>query len=56
MADDLYGADGAQLQDDAQTYIDGINAYIIEARLNPTKMPGEYAAIGRRSRTAASPT
>ena len=25
----------------------GINRYIAEARVNPLKMPGEYAAIGK---------
>jgi acyl-homoserine lactone acylase PvdQ len=47
MADDVYGAEGVQLQTDVQDYIDGINGYILEARINPTKMPGEYALIGR---------
>jgi acyl-homoserine lactone acylase PvdQ len=28
-------------------YVAGINKYIAEARLDPSKMPGEYAAIGR---------
>jgi acyl-homoserine lactone acylase PvdQ len=28
-------------------YVAGINRYITEARLNPLKMPGEYAAIGK---------
>jgi acyl-homoserine lactone acylase PvdQ len=32
---------------DADNYIAGINRYITEAKLDPTKMPGEYAAIGR---------
>jgi acyl-homoserine lactone acylase PvdQ len=32
---------------DALSYVAGINAYIAEARINPTKMPGEYPAIGR---------
>jgi acyl-homoserine lactone acylase PvdQ len=45
--DDLYGADGARTQRDAEHYIAGINRYIAEAKLDPTKMPGEYAAIGR---------
>ncbi|MCW2996205.1 MAG: Penicillin amidase, partial [Conexibacter sp.] len=44
--DDLYGADGRQLQDDLTNYVAGINQYIDEAKLDPTKMPGEYAAIG----------
>jgi acyl-homoserine lactone acylase PvdQ len=45
--DDLYGAEGRQLQADLQEYVAGVNAYINEAKLDPTKMPGEYAAIGR---------
>lgn len=45
--DDLYGAEGAQLQEDAAGYVAGINEYISEAKLDVTKMPGEYAAIGR---------
>jgi acyl-homoserine lactone acylase PvdQ len=40
----LYGAEGAQLQTDLAGYVAGINAYISAARLDPTKMPGEYAA------------
>ncbi len=47
QADDLYGAEGIQGQEDVRNYVDGVNAYIEEARLNPLKMPGEYAAIGR---------
>ncbi|HMJ35325.1 MAG TPA: penicillin acylase family protein [Baekduia sp.] len=45
--DELYGADGRQLQADLADYVAGVNTYINEARLDPTKMPGEYAAIGR---------
>jgi acyl-homoserine lactone acylase PvdQ len=45
--DDLYGARGVQIQEDVGDYVDGINQYIAEARLNPLKMPGEYAAIDR---------
>jgi hypothetical protein len=47
LGDDLYGDRGRQLQDDALSYVAGINQYIVEARLDPTKMPGEYVAIGR---------
>jgi Penicillin amidase len=47
MGDDVYGAAGAALQDDVTNYVAGINHYITEARLNPLKMPGEYAAIGK---------
>ena len=45
--DDLYGAEGRQVQEDVADYVAGVQAYIAEARLNPLKMPGEYAAIGR---------
>ena len=37
----------ATIASDADNYIAGINRYITEAKLDPTKMPGEYAAIGR---------
>jgi acyl-homoserine lactone acylase PvdQ len=42
-----YGAEGQQIHDDVVDYVAGINQYISEARLDPTKMPGEYAAIGQ---------
>ena len=45
--DDLYGAEGQQIQVDAASYVAGVNKYIEEARLDVTKMPGEYAAIGQ---------
>ncbi len=35
------------LRADLAQYVAGINQYIAEARLDPTKMPAEYAAIGR---------
>jgi acyl-homoserine lactone acylase PvdQ len=41
------GAEGVQLQQDVQNYVAGINQYIDEARLDPTKLPGEYAAFGK---------
>jgi acyl-homoserine lactone acylase PvdQ len=37
----------ATIASDADNYVAGINRYITEAKLDPTKMPGEYAAIGR---------
>ena len=43
----MYGAAGAALQDDVTNYVAGINRYITEARVNPLKMPGEYAAVGK---------
>jgi acyl-homoserine lactone acylase PvdQ len=47
LSSDLYGAHGQQLEDDIANYTAGINQYISEAKLNPLKMPGEYAAIGK---------
>jgi acyl-homoserine lactone acylase PvdQ len=44
--DDLYGPEGAALQQDVADYVAGINKYISEARLDPTKLPAEYAAVG----------
>ena len=41
------GAQGAQIVKDAENYLAGVNQYILEAKLDPTKMPGEYAAIGK---------
>ncbi|MEA2309733.1 MAG: hypothetical protein QOI65_2019, partial [Thermoleophilaceae bacterium] len=43
----LYGAEGQTVVDDAKNYVAGVNKYIQEARLDPTKMPGEYAAIDK---------
>ena len=45
--DELYGEEGRKLQRDAEQYVAGVNAYINEAKLDLTKMPGEYAAIGK---------
>ena len=42
-----FGAEGQQVNDDSNNYVAGINAYISEAKLDPTKMPGEYAAINQ---------
>ncbi|HEY6759836.1 MAG TPA: penicillin acylase family protein [Baekduia sp.] len=42
--DDLYGADGRQLQADLDNYVAGINRYIDQSRINPAMVPGEYAA------------
>lgn len=42
-----FGAIGEQVRRDAANYVAGVNAYIAEARQDPSKMPGEYAAIGR---------
>jgi acyl-homoserine lactone acylase PvdQ len=42
-----YAAQADLLKSDLDNYVAGINKYIAEARLDPTKMPAEYAAIGR---------
>ena len=47
QGDDLFGDEGRQGQDDIRNYTEGVNAYIQEARSDPNKMPGEYAAINR---------
>jgi acyl-homoserine lactone acylase PvdQ len=44
--DDLYGDEGRQLQRDATSYVAGVNQYINEAKLDVTKQPGEYLALG----------
>jgi acyl-homoserine lactone acylase PvdQ len=43
----LYGQAGLQIGRDSLNYVAGVNQYISEAKLDPTKMPGEYAALGR---------
>ena len=42
-----YEAESEVLRGDLREYVAGINHYIAEARADPRKMPGEYAAIGR---------
>ena len=46
-AETLYGPKGAAVITDVQGYIDGINAYINEALADPSKLPAEYAALGK---------
>jgi acyl-homoserine lactone acylase PvdQ len=41
------GPVGAQINEDADNYVAGINAYITQAKLNPNLMPGEYAALNQ---------
>ena len=43
----IYGKIGNKFVKDGQDYVDGINAYIDEALLDPNKMPGEYAPLGQ---------
>src|SRR4051812_40852439 len=42
-----YENEADRLRGDLDAYTAGVNQYIAEARLDPTKMPAEYAAIGR---------
>ena len=43
----VYGDAGQQLVSDVDEFVAGINAYIDEALLDPTKLPAEYAAFGK---------
>jgi acyl-homoserine lactone acylase PvdQ len=43
----LYGDDGRRVIEDVNNYVAGINQYISEARLDPRKLPAEYAAFGK---------
>jgi acyl-homoserine lactone acylase PvdQ len=45
-AGQIYGPLGDQIKTYGQAFVDGINAYISAAQLDPTKMPAEYAAFG----------
>jgi acyl-homoserine lactone acylase PvdQ len=47
QAEKLYGPVGKLVVADANDYVAGINAYISEAMINPTKLPAEYAAFGK---------
>jgi acyl-homoserine lactone acylase PvdQ len=42
-----YEQEAKVLRADLDNYVAGINQYIAEARLDPTKMPAEYAAIAQ---------
>src|SRR4051794_24374620 len=47
LADDVYGALGTQLVQRLNAFVEGINAFIADAKLAPlTKLPAEYAAFG----------
>ena len=40
------GAEGAQTLSDMEQYVDGINAFIDLTRIDPTRLPAEYPALG----------
>lgn len=46
MAEPIYGEAGKRIKTYGQAFVDGINAYINQALIDPTKMPAEYAAFG----------
>lgn len=43
----LYGQQGQQAVHDVNAYVEGINAYIAAANLDPTLKPGEYSLLGK---------
>jgi hypothetical protein len=47
LAPQVYGDLGRKMVEDLKAYVEGINAYIAEARLDPTKLPAEYAAFAQ---------
>jgi hypothetical protein len=47
LGDDVYGEEGAQLQRDVEAYVQGVNQFIAEAKVDPSKMPVEYGALGQ---------
>jgi acyl-homoserine lactone acylase PvdQ len=44
----LYGTIGSEFVQDGNAYVDGINAYIDQALIDPNKMPAEYAGVGQQ--------
>ncbi len=51
----VYGQRGREIQDDVRNFVAGINQYVDEACVNPTKMPGEYALLGKPSYPCTNP-
>src|SRR5437667_12629014 len=45
VIDGVQTTEGQQIADDAQAFVDGVNEYIAEAQVDPTKMPAEYALL-----------
>ena len=43
----IYGQEGAQVQQDLRDYAAGVNAYIDTMKLDPSRIPVEYPAIGQ---------
>jgi acyl-homoserine lactone acylase PvdQ len=51
QAPQLYGQVGQQAVEDVSAYIEGINAYIAAANLDPELKPGEYTILGKPMQT-----
>jgi acyl-homoserine lactone acylase PvdQ len=47
QAPQLYGQRGQQAVEDLDAYVEGINAYIAAANLNPQLKPAEYTILGK---------
>ncbi|HEY8502742.1 MAG TPA: penicillin acylase family protein [Solirubrobacterales bacterium] len=47
QAPQIYGQAGQQAVDDVNAYVEGINAYIAAATLDPKLKPGEYTLLGK---------
>ena len=47
QAPQLYGALGQQAVDDVNAYVEGINAYVAAAKLDPKLKPGEYTLLNK---------
>jgi acyl-homoserine lactone acylase PvdQ len=47
LAPTVYGDSGRELVERGNAFVDGINAYVNKALSDPTKLPGEYAALGK---------
>jgi acyl-homoserine lactone acylase PvdQ len=45
LAETVYGDRGKQVRDDLTEYVAGINQYISEAQLDPSKKPAEYTLL-----------
>jgi acyl-homoserine lactone acylase PvdQ len=46
LAEPVYGARGKVVHDDLVAYVEGINQYISEAQVDPSKKPAEYSLLG----------
>src|SRR3954468_11367250 len=47
LAPTVYGSLGTQLVQNLNAFVAGINAYVSQTKTNPTKLPSEYAALGK---------